>query len=238
MSLASRVKENPKAFYAYVRRKTVTNETVGPLKDEGGKLYVELQEVGEILNEYFVSVFTENDMNNVEVRNECVNTLENVNILKEEVLGILNCIKIGKSPGPDGTYPRLLREVREEIAGALADMFISSLTTDEVPEDWRLANVVPLFKKRCRDNPGNYRPVSLMSVVGKLLEKILRDKTYAHLEENGLVNDRQHGFVQGRSCLTNLIELFEEVMKMTDEGKAVDVVYLDFSKAFDEVPHK
>ena len=80
------------------------------------------------------------------------------------------------------------------------------MATGEVPEDWRIANVVPLFKKGSRDNPGNYRPVSLTSVVGKLLEKILRDGIYSHLETNGLIGDRQHGFVKGRSCLTNLIE--------------------------------
>ena len=88
-----------------------------------------------------------------------------------------------------------------EIAEALTEIFISSLATGEVPEDWRIANVVPLFKKGIRDNPGNYRPVSLTSVVGKLLEKILRDRIYSHLETNGLIGDRQHGSVKGKSCL-------------------------------------
>ena len=90
-------------------------------------------------------------------------------------MGILKSIKVDKSPGPDRIYPRILREARVEIAGALTEIFVSSLATGEVPEDWRIANVVPLFKKSSRDNPGNYRPMNLMSVVGKLLEKILRD---------------------------------------------------------------
>ena len=106
-----------------------------------------------------------------------------------------------------------------------------------MPEDWRVANVVPLFKKGCREKPGNYRPVSLTSVVGKLLEGILRDRIYRHLERQGLIRDSQHGFVSGKSCLTNLIEFFEGVTKKVDEGSAVDVVYMDFSKAFDKVPH-
>eukprot|EP00061_Rhincodon_typus_P003219 g19566.t1 len=135
MSSANRVKEHPKAFYAYIRRRKVAREKVGPLKDKGGNLCGEPQEVGKILNKYFVLVFAvEKDMTDVDIRDECVNTLENVSILKEEVLGILNCIKVDKSPGPDGIYPRLLREAREEIAGALADIFTSSLTTSEVPE--------------------------------------------------------------------------------------------------------
>eukprot|EP00061_Rhincodon_typus_P005241 g24514.t1 len=160
---------------------------------------MEPQEVGEILNEYFALVFTKekDPMTDAEVRDECVNTLVNVNILKEEVLGILKCVKVDKSPRPDAIYPRLLREARKEIAEALADIFTSSLTTGEVPEDRRLTNLVPLYKKGSRDNPGNYRPVSLTSVVRELLEKILRDKVFAHLEENGFISDRQHGFVQG-----------------------------------------
>ena len=81
--------------------------------------------------------------------------------------------------------------------------------TGEVPEDWRIASVVPLFKKGSKNNPGNYRPVSLTSVVGKLLERILRDRPYSHLEISGRIRERQHGFVKGRSCLTNLIEFFQ-----------------------------
>ena len=74
-------------------------------------------------------------------------------------------------------------------------------------------------------------------MVGELLERILRDRIYSHLEISGHISERQHGFVKGRSCLTNLIEFFEEVTKMIDEGRAVGVVYMDFSKAFDKVPH-
>jgi len=93
------------------------------------------------------------------------------------------------------------------------------LATGEVPKDWRIANVVPLFKIGSKDNLGNYKPVSLMSGTVKLLEKILRNRISSHLELNGLVSDRQHGFVRGRSCLTNLIEFFEKMTKMIDEGK-------------------
>eukprot|EP00061_Rhincodon_typus_P012101 g37605.t1 len=106
----------------------------------------------------------------------------------------------------------------------------------EVPEDWKTANVVPLFKKGGRNKPGNYKPASFPSVVGKLLEKILKDGINLQLERRGLIRDSQHGFVRERSYLTNMVEPFKEVFKCIDEGSAVDVVYMDFSKAFDEVP--
>eukprot|EP00061_Rhincodon_typus_P009537 g33122.t1 len=134
------------------------------------------------------------------------------------------------SPGPDGIYPRILREATEQIAGVFTDIFVSSLATGEVPEDYKIANVVQLLKKGNRDNPGNYR-LSFTSVVRKSLEKILRDRMYTPLEANGLISDKQHGFVHMRLCLTNLIEFVEEVAKMIDEGSVLGpllfVVYVN-----------
>eukprot|EP00061_Rhincodon_typus_P003592 g20467.t1 len=158
-------------------------------------------------------------------------------IKREVVFSFLKSIEVDKSPWPYGIYPRLLRGARKEIAGALTMIFVSLVATGQVLEDWRAANIVPLFKKGNRDNLGNYRPLSLTLVVGKLLERIQRDRIYKHLEKHGLIRDSQHGFVRGRSCLTKLIEFFKEVMKAIDEDRAVDVIYMDFSKAFDKVPH-
>ena len=93
----------------------------------------------------------------------------------------------------------------EKIAEHLALIFGSSVSTGIVPEDWRVVNVVPLFKKGNRNDPGNYGPASLTSVVGKIMEKVLRDRIYDHLERCSLIRDSQHGFVRGKSCLTNLI---------------------------------
>ena len=237
-TLAGRIKENPKAFYRYVRNKRLIRARLGPVKDRSGKLCVEPEEMGEALNEYFSSVFTQEKVIVVEENSDSqAFRLDEIEVHKEEVLALLESMKIDKSPGPDGIYPRILWEAREEIAEPLALIFRSSLASSIVPEDWRIANVVPLFKKGSRDHPGNYRPVSLTSVVGKVLERIIRDRIYDHLERNKLIGDSQHGFVRGKSCLTNLIEFFEKVTKEVDKGKAVDVVYMDFSKAFDKVPH-
>src|SRR6218665_2529898 len=82
----------------------------------------------------------------------------------------------------------------------------------------------------------NYRPVSLTSVVYKVMERIVKDNVVEHLNEYNVIKGSQHGFTRGRSCLTNLLELFEEVYERIDEGKPVDVIYLDFAKAFDKVP--
>ena len=125
------------------------------------------------------------------------------------MLEVLKRIKVDKSLTPDEVFPRTLWRLGRKLRGPLAEIFESSIVTGEVPEDWRVASVVPLFKKGCREKPGNYRPVSLTSVVGKLLEGILRDRIHRHLEMQGLIRDSQHGFVSGKSYLSNLIEVFE-----------------------------
>ena len=84
----------------------------------------------------------------------------------------------------------------------------------------------------------NYRPISLTSIVGKLMETILRNQIVKHLEAYNLISDSQHGFRRGRSCLTNLLYFYEDIHDMVDNKKPVDIIYLDFEKAFDKVPHK
>ena len=117
-------------------------------------------------------------------------------------------------------------------------MFNLSLHEGTVPHEWNHANVVPIFKKGSRCKAENYRPVSLTSVVCKLLESLLRDHMIDFLEKHNLLKDTQHGFLKGRSCLTNLLEYTEIISKWVDDGSPVDVIYLDFQKAFNKVPHQ
>jgi len=97
--------------------------------------------------------------------------------------------------------------------------------------------VIPIYKKRCKEDLGNYRPVSLTSVPGKVMKQTVLKEITRHVWDNRGIRPSQHGFIKGRSCSTNLISFTDLVTRLVDEGKAVDVVYLDFSKAFDTVSH-
>ncbi|CAM5115619.1 unnamed protein product [Eretmochelys imbricata] len=139
--------------------------------------------------------------------------------------------------GPNALHLRVLKQLAGVIAEPLALIFENSWRSGEVPDDWKTANVVPIFKKGKKEDPGNYRPVSLTSVPGKIMEQVLKESILKHLEERKVIRNSQHGFTKGRSCLTNLIAFYDEITGSVDEGKAVDVLYLDFSKAFDTVSH-
>lgn len=123
------------------------------------------------------------------------------------------------------------------FAEPLSIIYQQSWQTGEVPADWRLANVTPIYKKGQKDDPGNYRPVSLTSVPGKVMEQIILSVIMQRMKGAQVIRPSQHGFTRGRSCLTNLISFYDKVTRLMDEGKTVDVVYLDFSKAFDTVSH-
>ncbi|CAM5090565.1 unnamed protein product, partial [Natator depressus] len=156
---------------------------------------------------------------------------------KEVVRDYLEKLDVHKSMGPDELHPRVLKELADVIAEPLAIIFENSWRMGEVPDDWKKAKVVPIFKKGKKEDPGNYRPVSLTSVPGKIMEQVLKESILKHLDERKVIRNSQHGFTKGRSCLTNLIAFYDEITDSVDEGKAVDVLFLDFSKAFDTVSH-
>jgi ribonucleases P/MRP protein subunit RPP40 len=241
--LADNIKNDSKSFYAYVKSKQRTKARVGPLKDSTGKIVTEDQVAADIMNSYFASVFTVEDRNNIPEPEGNLNCeleslkLKEIKVTEAEVISKLDNLKVDKSAGPDDIHAKLLFELRSELTGPLTHIFNVSLQSGEVPQDWRDASVAPLFKKGSKNNPENYRPISLTSIVGKILESIIKDHIVHYLDSLKLINSSQHGFTKGKSCLTNLLEFFEKITLEIDNDNPVDCVYLDFSKAFDKVPY-
>lgn len=119
----------------------------------------------------------------------------------------------------------------------LAFIFQQSIDTGEVPQDWRTANIVPIFKKGNRSKPANYRPVSLTAIPCKIMEHIISSQMMDHLEENNILLETQHGFRHKRSCESQLIITTDDLSRVLNTHGQTDMAILDFSKAFDKVPH-
>ncbi|CAM5164461.1 unnamed protein product [Natator depressus] len=238
LDLAKGIKTNSKRFYRHINKKKTKKEEVGLLNTEDGVEVKDNLGMTQYLNKYFASVFNEANealRDNGSMRNG--NEDMEVDITIFEVEAKLEQLNGTKSGGPDNLHPRILKELAHEIASPLARIGNESVNSGVVPCDWRIANIIPIFKKGKKRDPGNYRPVSLTSVVCKVLEKILKEKVVKDIEVNGKWDKIQHGFTKGRSCQTNLISFFEKVTDFLDKGNAVDLIYLDFSKAFDMGPH-
>ncbi len=164
--------------------------------------------------------------------------MKDIIITEEQVKKKLDKLNITKSPGPDNMHPRVLKELRHEISKPLSIIMMKSLQEGTLPSSWKTAHVTPIFKKGSKSECGNYRPVSLTSIVCKTLEAIIRDHLNDFISSNNLLSTCQHGFVNGRSCSTQLLQCLDVWTDLMDQGESIDVIYLDFAKAFDSVPHQ
>ena len=191
-----------------------------------------------------LSVFTQEEPDGeLEVeqffRGQEADKLNDICIGREMVRKEIDKLKKTKSPGPDDIFPRILKECREQqLDEPITRIFRNSLDTGIVPRPWRQANVVPIFKKGDKAESSNYRPISLTSVVGKMLEAIIARTIRKHLDNHKLIKHSQHGFSKGKSCLTNLLSFYRKVFETLDSGDRYDIIFLDFSKAFYRVPHR
>ena len=147
-------------------------------------------------------------------------------------------LKPSKSQGPDNLHPKLIKECSHQLLTPLKDFFSKSLAESKLPDIWKRANVTAIHKNGDKTNPENYRLISLTSVACKLMERLIRDKIVDHMTQNDLFSPYQHGFIPGKSCITQLLEILEEITDALDQGFDIDIIYLDYTKAFDKIPHK
>ena len=164
--------------------------------------------------------------------------LKDVSFSTDGILKLIKSLNINKASGPDNISARVLTICAEEIAPILTILFTQSFNSGELPNDWLTVNITPVFKKGDKSNPSNYRPISLTSLCCKLMEHILCHNIMNYLESNHILNDYQYGFRSSHSCQAQLISIIEELQLALDCHHQVDLLMLDFSKAFDTVPHQ
>ena len=242
-NIAKHAKTNNKLFWKYVNKKTKVKESVPNLHTQKNpeKTAQSDFEKAELLVKHFANVHVKDQGWTWDLQNEGIQTNDRfrVQISEEQVRKKLNELNVNKSPGPDLLHARVLKEVGPSIVKPLHVIFSQSIKQGKVPVAWKLASVTPVYKnKGSKNDITNYRPISLTSIASRIMESIIRDGLMEYMKEKDLLSSNQFGFTTGRSTVLQLLTVLDKWTKIIDDGKAVDVIFCDFQKAFDTVPHK
>ena len=240
-SIALNAKKEPMRFWKCVKQKTKSKSSIGNLlKTDGTSTETDTcSEKADELNNFFASVFTRENLSNIPTVQDLNfdKPLETIDININQVEKLLHVLNTTKSMGPDNMHPFLLQKLSKTLCYPLTIIFQKSVSTGKISKEWKYAKVTPLFKKGNKSVTGNYRPVSLTTVVCKCLERIIRTQIMEHLTRNKLLSDCQCGFRSGRSCVLQPLDVLEDWSLYVEENKSWDTAYLDLAKAFDKVSH-
>ena len=230
--------KNPFWNLKYLRGQQQEDFGFSALKSNG-EMFTDRKSISEILNTQFKSVFTKKTSSKIpELPGVTFPSIKDLKITEFGVFKLLDKIDVSKASGPDCIPGRLLQNLARELAPVLHFIFEQFQNTGDLPAEWTLANVAQIFKKGSKLQAVNYRPVSLICISCKLFEHIVCKHILGHLEDHEILTDLQHGFRSGRSCETQLITTFHDIAAAYNmKGSQIDIAVLDFSKAFDTVPH-
>ena len=237
--IAKECQKKPKAFWRYIKSKTIPKANIGNLKYNGKVAETDIEKA-EILNSFLRSVYNDEDTGELP---EAETTTQRYNICELRVTPqsvedkLLN-LNPNKSAGPDGLHPRILRELAGPLAIPVCNLMNKCFEQGKIPEEWKDSNVTCIYKKGDKTDPGNYRPVSLTCILSKVAESFVKEYVYNYLETTNYLCEEQHGFRSHRSCTTQLLLFSEILSKRIEDGLDTDVIYLDFQKAFDKVSHR
>jgi len=228
---------NHKRFWSYVKKLRSNYSNISTIRCQN-KVLTSSIDKANALNQQFLSVFTQEDPIIPTLPPNQLPETDNITFTSNGIKRILENLDPSKSAGPDNIPTRILKLCAAEISPVLQIIFSQSFQNGLLPSDWLHGNVIPIHKRGDRTVPANYRPISLTSVCCKVMEHIVYHSIMSHLEQNNILNPLQHGFRTGHSCTTQLLTVVEELAKSLDDRKQVDVLFLDFAKAFDTVPHQ
>ena len=198
-------------------------------------------EKAEVLGKFFSSVYTIGPewtwvLNDEDKPN--ISKVINIEITQELIQKELCKLNVNKSPGPDNLHPRVVKELADVLVKPLHIIFNLSLRLGKIPPAWKTATVSASYKLKGSKNVAeNYRPISLTNIMSRIMISIIRDSMMGYLKSNSILSDKQFGFMGQKSTILQLLKIVDEWTKILDSGGFIDVVYCDFQKAFDTVPH-
>lgn len=235
VDLPSLLKSNSKKFWSLVSPQQ-HGQQISLLDDD----HVPLSDshCTSAFNAFFSSVFTLEDHSDVPYVPELdIAYMEPIEITAEGIALLVNNLKLSTSAGIDDINSKILKNTASVSVNILYHLFRQSLATGQLPSDWKIGKIVPVFKTGNKHLPESYRPISLTCICCKLLEHIIASHVFRHLESNNFFFLNQHGFRKGFSCETQLLELTTELHSNMNSNLQTDCIFLDFSKAFDRVAH-
>jgi hypothetical protein len=226
-----------KKFWQFIKTNKKDYHGVATLKADG-KVNTIAKDKANTLNRQFQSVFNSQQAPHPNLLPPSSHPAsEEIVITTPGIEKLLRKLKPHKAAGPDDISSRILKELSTEIAPILQIIFQKSYDTSTIPEDWREANVVPIYKKGLTHDPANYRPISLTSICSKVMEHIIASNIMRHARNNNILYKLQHGFLDRRSCETQLLEFQTDILQNLQQNQQTDVLIMDFAKAFDKVSH-
>ena len=205
--------------------------------ETGAKLSYQMIAKLPYLTLVFKSVFTKEKNILRDSESLCEANISEVVFSEERVKKKLLNLNPYKSPGADNLHPRILKDLSVSLSLPLSILYTESFKQQKLPHDWKDAVITPLYKKDEKCLASNYRPISLTSIICKIMESIIKDDLMSYVCNNNIITSLQHGFLPGRSCQSNLLIMLNCLTEAIDRGIITDVIYLDFAKAFDSVPH-
>jgi hypothetical protein len=239
------IKKNPKYFYSFAKKYSTTKSGIGPFLDNANTIISDNSVMADMLKLQYEEVFNKPSHNHIvedptiffEDLNLQKPTLTEIDFTTDDIVQAMDALSTNSAPGPDAIPAMLLKNCKYAIAVPLLSIWKKSFESGSIAQIYKNALVIPIHKGGSKATPKNYRPISLTSHIIKIFERVLRSKLAAYLEVNNLLNPTQHGFRSGRSCLSQLLQHYDHILECLERGHGVDVVYLDFAKAFDKVDH-
>ena len=245
--------KNTKLFFAYAKKSKKNKNCIGPLKDSSGNLTSDPKKMCEILKSQYEKAFNlkksqievcienakEYEINLSDLFGENDDSpFTHIDITSEDILQAIKSTKINSAPGPDSVPAILLHKCADTLLHPLKIIMTKSLENSDIPASWKEANITPIYKgKGDKSDASQYRPISLTSQIIKLLERIIRLYIIHYLESNNLLPESQHGFRPNRSTISQLLEQYEQILQALGSKHNLDIIMLDYAKAFDKINH-